>query len=375
MGVLDIRCLATDPDATTFYGFAYATTYNGYSNIANNPFHVILVKSNPNPVSPDNLTWSLVSELASWKLIWEYEPSAGVEYSCAVNAQGVFTVFSRYKGIFSKKESVPHGIRYDPAGTMDPRFRFEGPGAWMNITIDNAYSWTGDFKQHISGYINSRGTSLLVHAFLSEKSNTVHIASVNEATKTLTAAGVWDLSYDTYGVLNALTIGNNHLYTFGPANALVYRDPVLTGFPLSPISPITPVGKSFNTSQTHNCYFSTGEFLYMNRSSLTLVCSHSSVIEDPSSIYTIADPNTATGTGPPENFTLSILFLDYFVSIGGGPGQGSFALYQTKYSYQDYQIYAFGKEGGQRYMKQIPKVNVTDPMAIKGPPPPDWEDS
>ena len=35
--------------------------------------------------------------------------------------------------------------------------------------------------------INSRGTSLLVHAFLSEKSNTVHIASVNEAKSTPTS--------------------------------------------------------------------------------------------------------------------------------------------------------------------------------------------
>lgn len=63
----------------------------------------------------------------------------------------------------------------------------------MNMAVDKAYNWTQTIVQLKLGYVNNGGTIDLVHAMISGDDNKIYIAKVDEATKTLTAAGTWAL--------------------------------------------------------------------------------------------------------------------------------------------------------------------------------------
>lgn len=190
MGVLDLLCITTDPGSTAFYGFAYAqsddcrTSYYSGCTTNNN----VLVKSNTNPTDPKAMTWTLVSMINSRNMSG-ITNMYGRKASCTINAQGVFTMFGW--SLRSVGSAKPFGLRYDPAGTMDAQYNFKGQGAWMNITIDNAYNWTEAFDDHKLGYVNTGVTSDLIHTVLNRSENKIYLAKVDETIKTLTAAGNW----------------------------------------------------------------------------------------------------------------------------------------------------------------------------------------
>ncbi|KAF9285895.1 hypothetical protein BGZ88_009354 [Linnemannia elongata] len=214
MGVLDIGCLTTDPDSTTFYGFAFANSYDcpqidGCTNY-------VLVKSNANPTSGSTLSWSLVSKISGRSLNMDFISTENYHLSCAINTQGVFTTFGWVRDLSNNGEAVPFGVRYDPAGTMDTKYNFKGSGAWMKMAVDKAYNWTETIVQHKLGYVNNGGTTDLVHAMISGDDNKIYIAKVDEITKALTAAGTW-----------ALGLGNNTIYKINnPDNANSTGPPV-----------------------------------------------------------------------------------------------------------------------------------------------------
>ncbi|KAF9146015.1 hypothetical protein BGX30_005111 [Mortierella sp. GBA39] len=359
MGVLDIICLTTDPDSTAFYGFAYAYSYDcSYCS------YNVLVKSNANPTSGSTLTWSLVSKIDS-KNITGTAVDMYAQFSCAINAQGVFTMFgwTRDSGGSYSNPEITYGVRYDPAGTMDANYNFQGSGAWMNVTIDKAYNWAGTSSQHILGYVNNGGTTDLVHTVLSGNENTIYVAKVDEATKILTAAGTWVLNKTMHGEVTAIGIGNNHLYTYGGLSSsfgsLCGGYLCLTGFPLATISPTTPVGKIYNASQVYPTFYSRGVYLYTYQNTLTLIASQISSSRN-STIYKINDPDNANSTGPPvANFTNSATDMDFFVPLGDGTSPTSFAL-MKQYGI----MYVFGNDNGARYTHEINKVNITDPVGI-----------
>jgi len=194
MGFIDLICITADPDATTFYGLAYTHIQEQSPSGNYDTQNLVLVKSNTNPSSPSNLTWSVVSRIDSWELVaMDVVDGSGVfgstEFSCTVNAQGVFTVF-REPGYYST--TGLSGMRYDPTGTKDPSSDSQGPGTWMNMTIDSGYNWSGDSRGQVLKYVNNGTSPVLVHAFL-DKYYTMHIGIVNEATKTLTGAAVWSM--------------------------------------------------------------------------------------------------------------------------------------------------------------------------------------
>ncbi|KAK3808807.1 MAG: hypothetical protein JOS17DRAFT_545002, partial [Linnemannia elongata] len=353
MGVLDIKCLTTDPDSTAFYGFAYADSYPCSYYYCNNN---VLVKSNTNPTSGSTLTWSLVSKISSSNMTRTTSSIYNPKYSCAINAQGVFTMFGWTRASYSFPETS-FGIRYDPAGTMDAKYNFQGSGAWMNITIDSAYNWTGASAQHTLGYVNNGLTTDLVHTAISPDENKIYVAKVNEATKSLTAAGTWALNKTMHGEVTAIGIGNNHLYTFAPSY-YYNSDAFLTGFPLATLSPTTPVGKIYNASQVPDTRYSRGVYLYTYQNTLTLIVGQYNFLR--STIYKINDPDNANSTGPPvANFTNSAVNMDFFVPLGDGTSPTSFALMK-----QYGTMYVFGNDNGARYTHEINKVNITDPVGI-----------
>ncbi|KAG0269440.1 hypothetical protein BGZ96_006515, partial [Linnemannia gamsii] len=88
---------------------------------------------------------------------------------------------------------VPFGIRYDPAGTMDPSFSYKGSGAWMNITIADGFNWSGPFRRYFLGYASTVANSALIYASLSETNNVITLAAINESSKILAPKTVWTL--------------------------------------------------------------------------------------------------------------------------------------------------------------------------------------
>ncbi|KAK3808075.1 MAG: hypothetical protein J3R72DRAFT_464608 [Linnemannia gamsii] len=369
MGVITaLKCVTTDAAATTFYAFAHDRSYDSVYTVNSKVYEAILIKSNINPASPDSLTWSVVSRINSRSLAGDFDDVKNPgEYSCAINAQGVFTLLGRDSGYIG----TPFGVRYDPTATMDPKFNFRGPGGWMNITIHSNYNWPSSYKEQTLGYVNSGGGSVLVHAI--RTSSLFNIATLNEETKTLTGVASWPQNLPNYSTTKAITIGNDQLYTF--ASALINIDVYLYSYPLSTITAIPPIRKSFSTIQTANCHSSSTPYIYTLGRSLVLICDQSAYRDFPSTLYTIADPNVADSVGAPESFNLDITYMNSFVPIGTGAGQSSFALTlkstSSFLSESSYKMQAFGKDAaGSRFLQSISNVDVSDPVGINPNPSP-----
>ncbi|KAG0258208.1 hypothetical protein BGZ95_005026 [Linnemannia exigua] len=368
MGVITaLKCFTTDAAATTFYAFAHDRSYDSVYSVNSKVYEAVLIKSNINPASPESLTWSVVSRINSRSLAGDFgDVDNAAEYSCTINSQGVFTLLGRDSGILSS--GTPFGVRYDPTATMDPKFNFEGPGGWMNITIHSNYNWPSSYKEQTLGYVNSGGSSVLVHAV--RTSSSFNIATLNEETKILTGVASWPHNLTSYAT-TTFTIGNDHLYTVASAQGGLngINSINLYSYPLSTITAIPPVRKSFNTTQAANCYWSLTPYLYTLGGSLVLICGQSADKDYPSTLYTITDPNVADSVGLPESFTLDITYMKPFVPIGTGTGQSSFALARTStssiLSQTSYKLHAFGKDtAGSRFLQSVPNIDVIDPVGI-----------
>jgi hypothetical protein len=190
MGVLDLLCVTTDPDATTFYAFAYASEYN--CNISNSYcYNNVLIKSNTNPTDPKAITWTLVSRIDSKNMMGSVRYVYKTDFSCIMNAQGVFTMFGWNRDLDDNGSVVtPFGLRYDPAGKMDAKYNFKGPGAWMNLTVERVHDWTSPSAVHSLGYINN---GEVVHVLLNEDAKQINIAKLDESTQSLTSVGKWTM--------------------------------------------------------------------------------------------------------------------------------------------------------------------------------------
>ncbi|KAF9295654.1 hypothetical protein BGZ88_001724 [Linnemannia elongata] len=310
MGWLDLICVTTDPASTTFYGLAYAPDYSTDSDSK----YVVLIRSNTNPIAPDDLTWSIVSLIEGWKLAGYPYASNGSEYTCSSNAQGVFTMFGRALSDSTSSIKKPYGIRYNPSGSMDDSFNYRRPGAWQNITVAGGYDWSGGFNRHSLGYVNNAATKVLVHASISDTNNTINLATVDDSTMSLYGLGLRVMNATIHGAsLRALTIGNDHLYTYGDGNRY------------------------------------TSDFSSM------------------SMFLTIKDPNNSNGTGVATRFDADVINMDFFTFIGDGIGNSSstFALFKKEGI-----MYGFGNRAGLRYTHTIDKVNVTETYGTNPNPPP-----
>ncbi|KAF9147806.1 hypothetical protein BG015_010499 [Linnemannia schmuckeri] len=374
MGWLDLICLTTDPASTTFYGLAYAADYSTNSDSK----YVVLIRTNTNPTSPEDLTWSIVSLFEAWKLAGYPYTTNGSDYTCTSNALGVFTMFGRAAQSDASDSKKAYGIRYDPTGSMDKSFNFKRPGAWMNITVEGEYNWSGSFNRHSLGYVNNGAANVLVHASISSTNNTVSLATVNDSTMTLSPTALWSMNATIHGQsLRALTIGNDHLYTYGDGIVPIVggaftQKLYLTGFPLNTttISLTTPISKSYDAKPAFECDTSPTPLIYFLRNSLTLLCGqirYSSKDYGTASMFlTIKDPNTSNGTGVKTTFDSDVINMDFFTPIGDEMGLGvSFALLKKEGT-----MYVFGNDGGTRYTHMISKVNVTETYGVNPNPPP-----
>ena len=56
MGILDLLCITTDPNATSFYGFPHSPSYGTPESLWS--FYNVLIKSNINSANSDSIIWS-----------------------------------------------------------------------------------------------------------------------------------------------------------------------------------------------------------------------------------------------------------------------------------------------------------------------------
>ncbi|KAG0296313.1 hypothetical protein BGZ96_009712 [Linnemannia gamsii] len=184
MAKLGIDCLTSTPDSSTFYGLDVTPSYD-YAVEYKSGTSFVIFKSNTNPTSPENLTWSLVSRA----YIEDLGVGTNVDYSCAVDANGVFTFF--YHDY--KNPTIPTGIRYDPDGKADSDAvpSSKGPGTWRVINIDRSYQWVPYGVIQALQYVDSPSGPLLLHCIV--RGNFVQFASYNETTNALDRLGTWDL--------------------------------------------------------------------------------------------------------------------------------------------------------------------------------------
>ncbi|OAQ23502.1 hypothetical protein K457DRAFT_36528 [Linnemannia elongata AG-77] len=357
MGVLDLVCVATDPDRTKFYGLAYA---DGYSFDSTKAKYAVLVNTNTRPTDPTQLAWSVVSVLDSSLLAGDPNPANNVDFSCTASAQGVFTLFGRAMSSSpSSKDRMPYGIRYDPNGSMDARFNFTRPGGWMNITISGEYNWSGTFNRRYLGYVNSGTTKVLVHASISDKNDTINFATMNESTNSLTMTAKWAMNASIHGSsLQALWIDNDYLYTYGQGDT--WTDPfVLSAFPLTTLGPTTPVSRGYTSNITYSCYNYPTPIVYYVKDTLSLLCGLERSASLPCVLYTVKNPNSGRYVEWPEYFDADVVNMDSFTPMGNSTDFWSYALIKKKGA-----MYTFGNDNGFRYTRMVNSVSVADPFGV-----------
>ncbi|KAF9360194.1 hypothetical protein BGX26_010194, partial [Mortierella sp. AD094] len=183
MKSLGLLCAAPDTTSSFLYGLAYGTN------------NIYLLQSTANPSDLSTIIWSTVASIETGALYDINASGGGRPYSCVSNDKGVFTVIS-FMAYSSGTNTVPAGIRYDPAATPKPGYSYEGPGGWSNIEVDPNYGWLSSFRNQRLFYMSSSAdntgasTPVLVHAYI-DNTPKISFGILDEYTKTLTAAGSW----------------------------------------------------------------------------------------------------------------------------------------------------------------------------------------
>jgi hypothetical protein len=200
MGILDPSCVAAGP-VNTVYAFALALTY-GNSTMPPGSQHYVIAKSNANPTSSKEMTWSTVATISSSAFSMLDKVS-----TCVVSDQGVVTIFGDIKYDPRIGISAAYGhmaIRYDPSATPNGGMASTGPGGWMNITVSNTYTLARDstMKWSLAFYVKDTaagGAQKLIHLTSSniQLPPILQFGIVDETTKTLSHVANWTLTVVT----------------------------------------------------------------------------------------------------------------------------------------------------------------------------------
>ncbi|KAG0290549.1 hypothetical protein BGZ98_003379 [Dissophora globulifera] len=197
MGILKLACTASDSNSV--WGLTITNNYSTPYFAFNSERYYAIVKSNANPTrNVSDLTWSLISAIS----IDVIRPISATdsEHYCAVNSNGVFTVFYTYIPFESYTSSIsaPAGFQYDPSvphssASYNQTLQI-GSGVWSGLTVDPAFVWPTYLCKPSLFYAggNASSTPSLVLAYFDSNLNEgISFASLNESTKTLSFMGSW----------------------------------------------------------------------------------------------------------------------------------------------------------------------------------------
>ncbi|KAG0211005.1 hypothetical protein BGX33_004560 [Mortierella sp. NVP41] len=185
MGVIDIACLASNPESTKLYGLSYNRALPSENG------RLILFQSQSNPSTIDDVRWTVASTLPGNIFRPDMVYHNFVSFSCATDSAGVFSAIGYYGNRTSENtggslipsvESPLEGIRYDPRGRMASEFNIGGNGGtWSTIEVEPNYNRTAtpDYKDQKLFYVKERDTETLMHAYI-DTDGMIRIGRVEE---------------------------------------------------------------------------------------------------------------------------------------------------------------------------------------------------
>lgn len=178
MGVVDLDCIASNPNSTILYGIGNAENPSGEVD-------TIIYRSNDNPANATDITWKNYHTFYTWRPEPHYKYPRFGEVDCAVSSKGEFTAFfyNPQVSVMDYANSIPMGIRYGPD---DKRMKREIWGSMM-------YGWTSREFVHQSFYIEKDGVETAVHAVMDETASVIRFGLVDRLTGYLQLAAVWKL--------------------------------------------------------------------------------------------------------------------------------------------------------------------------------------
>ncbi|KAG0328659.1 hypothetical protein BGZ99_004929 [Dissophora globulifera] len=207
MGGLSLQCVVAN--GTRLLGMSYTSRVD--DNTSYDSSYVVLIQSNPNPASVDDISWSLV---AAYPRLTSY-PQDFSPLVCNVDpVTGVFSMMSYFNltdptvvipDQYLLPRRKPGGFQYDPRNNR-----------WSNFTLDPNYRW-GDISATYALF-QWPNTTTLYQANVGN-STTVNIGLLasdkDDDSKQFVSITSWDLDPSVYGYPSRLFFGNNILYQFG----------------------------------------------------------------------------------------------------------------------------------------------------------------
>ncbi|KAH7050479.1 hypothetical protein BKA57DRAFT_528050, partial [Linnemannia elongata] len=182
MGVVDLDCIASNPNSTILYGIGNAEDRSG-------GVVTLVYRSKENPANATDIKWYRVREISSRNFDtpgaephFKYSQFGNVD--CAVSSKGEFTAFFYNPGfaVTGTARPVPMGIRV-----------YEGLPRVLKIYGWTMYGWTNQNFVHQSFYIEKDGVETVVHAVMDETASVIRFGLVDKSTGYLQLAAVWKL--------------------------------------------------------------------------------------------------------------------------------------------------------------------------------------
>ncbi|KAF9323512.1 hypothetical protein BGZ91_003537 [Linnemannia elongata] len=183
MGVVDLDCIASNPNSTILYGIGNAEDGSGYVRI-------IIYRSHENLANSTDIIWEEHQRFSQRDTEPHYMYPRFGDVDCAVSSKGEFTAFLYNPQVSATGYSrpIPMGIRSKPDGARGD-LKVNEEVIWGSML----YGWTSRKFVHQSFYIEKNGVETVVHAVMDETASVIRFGLVDKDTGYLQLAAVWKL--------------------------------------------------------------------------------------------------------------------------------------------------------------------------------------
>ncbi|KAF9364595.1 hypothetical protein BGX34_001055, partial [Mortierella sp. NVP85] len=317
MGQLKLFCVASD--GRSLYGLSSGTNLDSGTK---DPL-VILVKSNPDPATLVQISWSVVSTVRI-SAIYDITQSQSRQV-CAVDDKGVFTYLGQNVIKAPSTAGVKAGVQFSPLFPPNSSGSSTGTGGWKTIDIPATYSWQeSTISEVLFSVLDPTGTAnAVVHAFIGSGNTGVQFGTL-DSTLQLKQGPLWA----TTDRIDKLDYYGNSLYFLTRGSGVDGTNLTMFSAPIgnSAISTAMPTtgGRSFNVMSVATFYNPSSCYSGFVTNTFFIACG-----EYTESIATM-DVNIGTlsgysklASGMPKGR------MDAFQPIGGYNGEAGFVFIQT----------------------------------------------
>ncbi|KAH7050480.1 hypothetical protein BKA57DRAFT_491798 [Linnemannia elongata] len=183
MGVVDLDCIASNPNSTILYGIGNAE--DGFGAV-----RIIIYRSHENLANSTDIIWEEHQRFYQSDTEPHYKYPRFGDVDCAVSSKGEFTAFLYNPQVSATGYSrpIPMGIRSKPDGARG-NLKEDEEVIWGSMV----YGWTSRKFVHQSFYIEKNGVETVVHAVMDETASVIRFGLVDKDTGYLQLAAVWKL--------------------------------------------------------------------------------------------------------------------------------------------------------------------------------------